>query len=99
MSDHEELKQSIQHIDQKVDRLLSWAEGDEKLGTPSIAQQIEDTRQEAKQARKIGYENREEINLVKKEVNMKSGKIGGGAGGVSGGAVAALFELLKSIFV
>jgi|SRR5690554_785624 len=99
-----EIKKSINDLDGKVNRLLTWAEGDQALGTPSLKQQIERVEREVVENRKRTYTNRNDINLLQREVDanvedirgIKKSAISGGA--VSGGGVFGLLEFIRSFF-
>lgn len=77
MSEYQDLKVLIENTDRKVDRLLNWAEGDSKLGTPSIKDQIDGNRVEVEEAKKKIQINQDEILKIK----MKAG-----GWGLAGGA-------------
>ncbi len=99
-----ELKSSIKDLDTKVNRLLSWAEGDQALGTPSLKQQMEAIERETIENRKRTYDNQNDLSHLKRDVqtnadnikNIKKSAIGGGA--ASGGGVFGIIELIRSIF-
>lgn len=107
-SEYDELQKTLSEQGKKIDRLLAWAEGDPKLGTPSIKQQLLTMETEVIENRKRSYENRNSLRNVKKEVvsnkdeidDMKkvTGKysIGGGIGG--GSIVTIVWNTLKSVF-
>lgn len=101
MSEYSELKSTLEDQNKKLDRLLSWAEGDEKLGTPSIAQQIQQNHQEIVLNRKRIYENRERINGVDndvKAVKKQQAGISAGSGGIAGGIIVGIVEAFKALF-
>lgn len=97
MSDLQELYTLIEKQDKKIDRILSWAEGDEKLGTPSVMQRINENSSEIRETRKRTYENEERINANTKDIknlDKRTGAIGVGTGGLG----AAAIEFIKSFF-
>lgn len=98
MSEYSEVKQILDEQGKKLDRLLHWAEGDSRLGTPSIAQQIESLNDEVIKTRQRAYANEntvrnheDDIKDLKKEViDQRTNSSVLGAGG--GGLVAAIIE-------
>lgn len=101
MTEYGELKKSIEAQGKKIDRLLSWAEGDSKLGTPSIAQQIKNCETEIVNTRKRTYENETNIDSLKRDVDDISDStkkastiVGAGAGG----GISVILEAIKQIF-
>lgn len=103
MSEYSEVKSILDEQGKKLDRLLHWAEGDDRLGTPSIAQQIERLNDDIVLTRKRTYENESmvrnhagDIEDLKKEViDQRTNSSVLGAGG--GGLVAAIIEGLRQI--
>lgn len=111
MSEYAELKESIEILNKKTDRILSWAEGDHKLGTPSIAQQIEECKVEIVQTRKRTYENekdiREALHLITNNTeNIESNtdsirdtkQISSAFGAGAGGILVTIIEAIKHFF-
>lgn len=103
-NEFEQIKTSINDLDRKVNRLLSWAEGDQALGTPSLKQQMERIEREAVENRKRTYNNRNDLTHLKRDIDtnakdikgIKKSAISGGA--VSGGGVFGLLEFIRSFF-
>lgn len=103
MSEYSEVKSILDEQGKKLDRLLHWAEGDDRLGTPSIAQQIERLNDDIVLTRKRTYENESmvrnhasDIEDLKKEViDQRTNSSVLGAGG--GGLVAAIIEGLRQL--
>lgn len=93
----QELKSLITEQNQKIDRILTWAEGDRRLGTPSIKMQIDHNNESIKNVSKLAYENRGLINENNKDIkNIK--KVSGAVGGTSGGAISIVLQFIKSTF-
>lgn len=101
MSEYGDLKHSIEVQGKKLDRLLSWAEGDQKLGTPSIAQQIEECKNEIVITRKRTYQNETSIDNIKRDIEDISGstkKASTIVGGGSGGIISLIIDAIKQAF-
>jgi hypothetical protein len=97
MSEYAELKQSIEEVDKKMDRILSWAEGDEKLGTPSVNQMIRKNSEDIVDNRKLTHKNRDVIRDNTNDLkNLKktAGVVGAGGGGI----IAVIIESFKAVF-
>lgn len=93
--EYEELKASLAEQGKKIDRLLSWAEGDPALGTPSIKQQMRNIEKEVVENRKRTYENRLAISGIQRDItNLR--KTSGAAGVGGGGIVVGVIEFIKS---
>lgn len=93
----EELKELITQQNQKIDRILTWAEGDRRLGTPSIKMQIDQNQENIKNVQSMAYENRGLINDNRNDVkNLK--KVSGAVGGSSGGVTALIIHFFKQTF-
>ena len=103
-TEFDQLKSSIKDLDGKVNRLLSWAEGDQALGTPSLKQQMEQIERETVENRRRAYDNRNSLSHLKRDVDTNTKDIKGikkssvmlGAG--SGGGVFGILELIRSFF-
>lgn len=92
MSDNERLA----HIERKIDRILSWAEGDSKLGTPSVKDQINSNAREIEEAKKkiIDLENNVRYNTDHiKDQKRVAGALGAGGGGI----LFAIIEFVRGL--
>lgn len=97
----EQLGHKHEITDRKINRLLTWAEGDKDLGTPSIKQQIDQNTNGITEVRKRTYENEDMIKDTKKDVekvsddvqNIKTHSAAIGMGG--GGVVFTILETIK----
>jgi|GEM_PF-1844754 len=104
MSEYADLKHSIESIDAKVNRLLAWAEGDQRLGTPSVKQQIDKNSRDVVEVRRKAYsavelikENSNDIKTNTTEIkNIK--RSGGLAGAGAGGVIAIIVETIRTLF-
>lgn len=111
MSELAELKLSIEKLDKKTDRLLSWAEGDTKLGRPSIAQQIRESQDEIVETHKRtesneqairdlihAIDNHDEKIVINSEAIKESNRRSSIFGAGAGGILFTLIEAIKHFF-
>ena len=89
MSEFNQLREAIESTDKKIERLLTWAEGDHALGTPSIKTQIDGNREEIEEVKKKVYTNREMIT----KLDVRASLYGGG----TGTAIVIGHEIIKAV--
>lgn len=103
---HQEFVNSLETISRNVDRLITWAEGDKNLGSPSINSKIERIEENIIDNKKRSYVNAAEIREVRQEVraaekNLEEIKadikdIRTATGVIGGGGVTyALIEIIR----
>lgn len=95
---------SLDALNRTMARLLTWAEGDKSLGSPSVQQKIDANAQGISDLRKKVYDSedtmarqgicisnlRDDIRAIK----TQTGIIGAGSGGI----IVGVLEIVKHIF-
>ncbi len=89
MSEYQELHNLIEKQGAKIDRVLGYLEGDDKLGIPAVHEQISGNRTEVEELKKKVYQNEKNI------VSQRKAAAGIGAG--TGGVVTGLIEIIKNL--
>lgn len=106
-----DLKKSVGETDEKVQRLLNWAQADTDLGKLSISQQIDNLERQLKVEQSSGNQLRQDYKVLLTRVEQNDESIKENqqtfkdirqqsalAGGGSGGAVGFIVTFLKNIF-
>lgn len=100
-----EMQKDIAEISKNVNRLLSWAEGDRDIGTPSVEDKINRVDNGITTTRKIAYNNSNNIEILSRDVDQNkqdikaikgtSAVLGAGSGGIFTIVIQAIKSLVQ----